>query len=104
MRHVVAVADKSDLQTIQTSFMFYERQTVRQHLTGMKQIGQPVDDRNRRVRGHFLQSRLGKSSDRDEIHPTAKAAGAIRGSFPGSQSDFRKAQKNGAAAYLGLPR
>src|SRR4029077_4000870 len=103
MRHIVAVADESDLQTIQTSLMLDQCQTVRQHLAGMKQISETVDDRDRRVKGHFLESRLGESPHGNEIDPAAETAGAVRGRLPCSQPHFRKAQKNRAAAELGHP-
>jgi hypothetical protein len=100
VNHIVAIADESDLQPFQLSFMLQQGETVGQHLTRMKEIRERVDHRDCRVKSHLLQGLLSKGPDDDEIHPAAETARAIRRALPNSQLDFPGTEKHCVAPEL----
>ena len=67
MRHIVAVADKCELQSLKSSFLFINRQQIRQNLTGMEFIRKAVDNRDRTKLRQFLQIALLKRADHDAV-------------------------------------
>ena len=54
VRHVVAVADPGDDATVERAEFFLHREQVGEQLTGMQQVGEPVDDRHGGVARQFL--------------------------------------------------
>lgn len=72
MRHIVAVADKCELQSLKSSFLFINRQQIRQNLTGMEFIRKAVDNRNRTKLRQFLQIALLKRADHDAVYHAEK--------------------------------
>ena len=103
MDHIVSVPDKSDLQPLQLSLVFQERKTVGQHLTGMEEVREAVDQGDRCVTGHLLKGLLGKSTYDDEIHPATETAGAIRRALSHPKIDLSRPEKNRMTPELGHP-
>ncbi len=100
MNHIIAIADKCDLQAIELALVLEQCLAIGKDLTGMIEIGQRVDDRHRGIGGHLFERRLGERAHGNQIDPARQAARAIGGRFAGAEPDLGAAHKNHAAAQL----
>ena len=57
--------------------MFADRLQIRQHLTGMAEIGQPIDDGDGAVFRQALHLRLGEGADHDAVQIPGQHPGGI---------------------------
>ena len=81
IHHVVAVADEAELQTVETTLDFADRHEVSEHLAGMGEISQTVDDRDRAVFGEILHFALLKGTDHDAVEITGQHARGVLDRF-----------------------
>ncbi len=100
MDHIIAVADKGDLQAVKLAFVLHQRLAVGQHLTGMIKIGQRIDHRNRGISGHLFECSLGKRAHGNQVYPAGQAARAIRRRFPRPEPNLRAAHEKNTTAQL----
>ena len=67
VRHVVAVADVAHFKPVEMPFMLANGQKVCEHLAGVAEIRQPVDDRDAAVFGERLHLALRECTDHDTV-------------------------------------
>jgi hypothetical protein len=77
VRHVVAVAAEGQLQTGEVAEALLQREHIGQHLAGMVQVAQRVDDRHGRPARQFLDGVLREGAGHDGVHPAVQVAGDI---------------------------
>ena len=84
MRHVIAVADEGQLQSVQAAEMLLHREHVGQRLAGMIKIAQRVDHRHARPARQFIDGGLRENARDDALGPAIQIAGDIfhRLAFP----------------------
>ncbi len=81
MNHVVAVAHEYDRQILHAAAQLAQGQAIGQHLAGMVEVAQPVDDRNLRA-GRELHHRLMQESPgHDDVHPQRQVLADIGDRF-----------------------
>ena len=73
--HVVAVADEAHLQPLQPSLALPDGHEVGQHLAGVGEVGEAVDDGDVGIPGQLLHLLLGVGADHDAV--------AVAGEHPG---------------------
>ena len=75
VHHVVAVADEGDLEVAEVvAAVLAQRLQVGEHLAGVAQVGQSVDDRDRRVAREFDERRVREGPRDDQVHPARQVA------------------------------
>ena len=65
--HIVAVTHIADLQALQLGLVLPDSHKIRQHLAGMAEVGEAVDDGDRAVFRQILHLLLGKGADHDAV-------------------------------------
>ena len=100
IRHIVAVTDIRDLDTLQAPFSFLNGQQVGQGLAGMIQIGEAVDDRNAGLPCPLLGDGVIEGPQDDGIQVARQHMRRIRHCFPAGQLNVAHRQHHGLAAEL----
>ena len=80
--------------------MFDKGEDVGQNLTGVKFVGQAIDDRDTRVGGKALQTGLLESTNHDDIDHAGNHAGGIFNGFGAAQLRVGGGQVNDRTAQL----
>jgi hypothetical protein len=98
--HVVAVADVAHLQPFQHRLMLPDGHQVGQHLAGMAEVGQAVDDRDIGVGRQGLHFLLGKGTDHDTVAVAQQHPGGILYRLAPADLALLAGKKQGVAAQL----
>jgi hypothetical protein len=77
VRHVVAVAEVGDADALEAAEPLPDGQEVGQRLAGMVVVGEGVDDRLVRERGHLVEQRLRKRAHDDRARVPGEDAGGV---------------------------
>ena len=76
--HVVPrVAEVSELQALETAFLFFDREKVCQHLRGVELIRQTVPNRNAGVFGQFFDEFLAETAVLNAVKHPAEDLGRV---------------------------
>ena len=97
--HVVAIADVAHVH-IQAALVLPHRLQIRQHLAGMAEVGQAVDDRDGAVLGQVFHFLLGKGADHDAVQIAAQNAGGVFHGFAAADLQVVGRKEHAHAAQL----
>ncbi len=97
---VVAVADEGDHEALEPPEALLDREHVGQGLAGVLAQGQPVDDRDRGLRGELHGDLVRPGPDDDRVHHPLEVAGHVMDALAGAQ-DGVVGQVDCVAAHLG---
>ena len=71
---VVPVAHINELQAAHGAEFFFEREEIRDGLTGMFVVRECIDDGHARAGGHFRDGVMRVGAQHDDVHPALKIA------------------------------
>ena len=98
MRHVVAVADISEMNFLEIAEMFLQGEEVGERLAGMFELAEGVDHRNVGVGGHLFDDRMAEGAQHDEVDPAFEVVGDVVERLAGIEAAGRLVDEEGAAA------
>ena len=100
-RHIVAVADIGQIQTVSIPVRLRNRHQIRQNLAGMLPIRQRIDHWNAAVFGQLHQRLMRIDPRHDAVHIAAQNPRHIRNRLPLSQPHLIRRQVQAESAQLG---
>ena len=100
VHHVVAVADKAQLQPLQGALVLPDGHQVRQHLAGVAEVRQAVDDGHAAVLGQSLHLVLAEGADHDAVHIPGEHPGCVLDRLAPADLGAFRPQHHGVAAQL----
>ena len=77
VRHVIAIADERQLDAVETSKAFLQREHIGQNLARMIAVTERIDHRHVRPLGQFLNGRLREHARHDALRPALQIAGDV---------------------------
>ncbi len=98
--HVVAVADVADLEALQLGLVLPNGHQIRQHLAGVAEVREPVDDGNGAVFRQILHLLLGKGADHDAVAVAAEDPGGVLHRLAPANLAYRIGEEQGVAPQL----
>src|SRR5574337_1199328 len=101
MTDVIAVTDVGDLHAAKRAVLFPNGEEIRKNLTRVGQVAQPIDDRDSRMPGQFLNGLVAECPRHNPIHPSFEIPGHILDGFPFPHLNVSRGQIDGTAAQLG---
>ena len=99
-QHVVVVAGPGDLAAADRAPLLLEGHDVGQHLARMRLLGERVDDRNCRVRRHFLHVVMGEDANDDRIDVARQHARGVGDRLAAAELHLGPGQHDRLAAEL----
>src|SRR2546422_1967519 len=87
VRHVVAVANPSDPLVIPAAQRLAHREQVGEHLAGVRQVGESVDDRDGRPARQLFDLFVVEGADHDAVHVARQHPCRVRDRLPAPQLD-----------------
>src|SRR5256714_6358127 len=103
VRHVVAVADPSDALVLPAAQRLAHREQVGEHLAGVRQVGESVDDRDGGPARQLFDLFMIEGADHDAVHVARQDARSVRDGLPAPQLDVLGRQEQRVAPQLGGP-
>jgi len=100
VRHVVPVAHPRDPLALPAAQRLAHREQVRQDLTRVRQVGEPVDHGDRRMTGELQHFVVVEGADHDTVDVARQHAGGVRDRLTPAQLDVAGREKQRLAAQL----
>ncbi len=100
---VVTIAHPGQLHPLAAAEFFLNGQKVGKDLTGMVQIGQTIDHRNRGVPCQFRDLIVGEGSDHDTVQIAGEQPSDIRHALPHPHAQVMVIQEQGQPTHLKHP-
>ena len=101
VRHIVPIADKSQLLALDLVPLFPQRQHVAQHLAGMAKVGQAIDHRHAGIGRQFLDVVMVKDARLDALHVSREDARHVGHGFALAQPDLGGREIDRVPAQVG---
>ena len=98
--HVVPVPDVAQMQPRQGLFVFPDGHQVGQHLAGMAEIGETVDNGDRAVFRQLLHLALGKGADHDAVQVPGQHPGSVLNGLAPANLQILGAEEEGGSPQL----
>ena len=88
VRDVVAVADVRRDDVREGALALADREDVRKALARVRQVGQSIDDRDRRVLREFLERLVGEGAEHDDVDVAAHHPRDVRDTLAAAEADL----------------